>query len=159
MLFNSFPFLLCFLPITLAGFFLLGKRGETLGAAWLAATSLFFYAWWYYRYIALLLLSISVNYGMGRRIAEAGTATKKHWLSAAIALNLSLLGYYKYADFFLSSLTVLTGTQHGPLSIALPIGISFLHSRKSPFLSIPMKAKSKNIALSIMCCLSPIFRT
>jgi len=55
MLFNSYAFLFLFLPVTLAGYFWVGRWGKGAGAAWLAACSLFFYAWWDYRYLALLL--------------------------------------------------------------------------------------------------------
>ena len=62
MLFNSFSFLFFYLPIVLAGYFLLGRFARPLApAAWLAAASLFFYGWWDVRYLPLLLASITVN--------------------------------------------------------------------------------------------------
>jgi alginate O-acetyltransferase complex protein AlgI len=66
MLFNSYPFVFVFLPITLAGFFALGRRSRGLAIAWLALASLFFYGWWNPVYVGLLLASITFNYLVAR---------------------------------------------------------------------------------------------
>ncbi|MBS0554953.1 MAG: MBOAT family protein [Proteobacteria bacterium] len=136
MLFNSYAFLLAYLPVTLAGFFLFGRFGKGSGAAWLAACSLFFYGWWDYRYLALLLGSIAGNYLAGGYIARhAGTSAGRKALAGAVGLNLLLLAYYKYADFFLSSLNALTGAEWPLLGIILPIGISFFTFTQIAFLA------------------------
>ena len=136
MLFNSYSFLLAYLPVTLLGFFILGRIGKQAGAAWLAASSLFFYAWWDYRYLALLLASICANYLAGSYIARrAGTAEGRRVLTLAVIVNLVLLGYYKYADFFLSSANALLGTDWPILGIILPIGISFFTFTQIAFLA------------------------
>ena len=126
MLFNSYAFLFFFLPVTLAGYFWVGRWGKGAGAAWLAACSLFFYAWWDYRYLTLLLGSICANYLAGGYIARHPNSPQgKRALIAAVSANLALLAYYKYADFFLSSANALFGTEWSLLGILLPIGISF----------------------------------
>lgn len=136
MLFNSYAFLLAYLPVTLIGFFALGRFGKGAGAAWLAASSLFFYAWWDYRYLALLLASICANYLAGRHIAlRAGTPAGKRVFTLAVVINLGLLAYYKYADFFLSSLNASLGTDWPLLGIILPIGISFFTFTQIAFLA------------------------
>ncbi len=136
MLFNSYSFLLAYLPVTLVGFFFLGRFGKGAGAAWLAACSLFFYAWWDYRYLALLLGSICINYLLGGYIARhAGSARGRQALTLAVTGNLALLGYYKYADFFLSSATTILGTEWPVLGILLPIGISFFTFTQIAFLA------------------------
>lgn len=136
MLFNSYPFLLAFLPITLIGFFVLGRLGKGAGAAWLAACSLFFYAWWDYRYLALLLVSICANYLTGGYIARRpGSAQGRQALAFAVAINLVLLAYYKYADFFIGSTNALLGTDWPALEIILPIGISFFTFTQIAFLA------------------------
>ncbi|MBL8447300.1 MAG: MBOAT family protein [Zoogloeaceae bacterium] len=136
MLFNSYAFLLAYLPVTVLGFFLLGRFGKSAGAAWLAASSLFFYAWWDYRYLALLLASIVCNYFAGSYIARRpGSHASRRALTAAVALNLGLLGYYKYVDFFLGSANALFGTDWPLLSIILPIGISFFTFTQIAFLA------------------------
>jgi alginate O-acetyltransferase complex protein AlgI len=126
MLFNSYLFLLAYLPITLAGFFILGRRSQFLGAAWLAAASLVFYGWWDYRYLPLLLASVGFNYWCALRLrAGAGGSRNKHFLAGAIGANLVLLVYYKYANFFAASFADLSGQAVPALNIILPIGISF----------------------------------
>jgi len=135
MLFNSYAFLLAYLPVTLFCYFLLGRWGKGVGATWLAICSVFFYAWWDYHYLALLLGSICVNYFLGSYIARhAGSKSGKHALGCAVAGNLLLLGYYKYADFFLSSANGIFGTQWPILGIILPIGISFFTFTQIAFL-------------------------
>ncbi|MCC7705153.1 MBOAT family protein [Janthinobacterium sp. GW460P] len=156
MLFNSFAFLFGYLPIVLAGYFLLDRWNRASGglalgwrplapAAWLALASLFFYAWWDVRYLPLLLASICVNYGAGRLLGASAGAARKRVLVAALALNLGLLAYYKYANFFIDSINavaVAAGAAgaitdslpwHG-LNIILPIGISFFTFTQIAFL-------------------------
>ncbi|KAB2970573.1 MBOAT family protein [Zoogloea sp.] len=136
MLFNSYSFLLAYLPVTLLGFFTLGRFGKGVGATWLAACSLFFYAWWDYTYLALLLGSICANYLAGSYIARRpGSAEGRRMLGLAVAANLALLGYYKYADFFLGSANALLGTDWSLLGIILPIGISFFTFTQIAFLA------------------------
>ena len=136
MLFNSYAFLLGFLPATLLGYFWLGRLGKTAGACWLAACSLFFYGWWDHRYLVLLLLSICTNYQAGAYIARhAGSLNGKRVLQLAVAVNLALLAYYKYADFFIGTGNAVLG-QHWPLlQVVLPIGISFFTFTQIAFLA------------------------
>ena len=125
MLFNSFTFLLLFLPIVAVGYFVLARKTRTGAAAWLAFASLVFYGWWSLTYIPLLLGSIIFNYWIGQRIAAAAGPARKHWLVAALAADLALLAYFKYADFFISGINQLTATEFPALHVVLPIGISF----------------------------------
>ena len=147
MLFNSFAFLFGYLPIVLAGYFLLDRLTSSASwrlapALWLALASLFFYAWWDVRYLPLLLASICVNYGAGRLIGARAGAARKRALVAALALNLGLLAYYKYANFFIDSVNavaVAAGAGAGSLpwhglDIILPIGISFFTFTQIAFL-------------------------
>ena len=136
MLFNSYAFLLGFLPITLLGFFLCRRPGKIWGATWLAACSLFFYAWWDYRYLVLLLASICCNFAAGATIARhAGRRSGRGWLAAAVTANLSLLAYFKYADFFLGGVNAVFGARWPALRIVLPVGISFFTFTQIAFLA------------------------
>ena len=136
MLFNSYPFLFAFLPAALIGYFLAGLHGKWLGAAWLAVCSLFFYGWWDYRYLPLLVGSICFNYIAGGYIARHAVTQKARFaLTAAVAVNLALLAYYKYADFFISSGNALLGTDWTLLHVILPIGISFFTFTQIAFLA------------------------
>lgn len=123
MLFNSIEFIFCFLPIVALGYFALGKRSPDAAIIWLASASLAFYGWWDPRYLALLLGSISFNYLVGRRIGASLHAP--YWLALGVTTNLGLLGYYKYANFFVENLTTLTGIEFALQSVILPLGISF----------------------------------
>ena len=135
MLFNSYAFILLFLPLTAAGFFLVARWGKGIGAGWLALCSLFFYGWWDYRYLSLLLLSICGNYLAGHYIAHRpGTPAGKRMLTVAVVANLLLLGYYKYADFFISSANTAFTADWPLLGIILPIGISFFTFTQIAFL-------------------------
>jgi D-alanyl-lipoteichoic acid acyltransferase DltB (MBOAT superfamily) len=125
MLFNSFTFLFLFLPITAVGYFMLARKSHAFAGAWLAAASLVFYGWWSFAYIPLLLGSIIFNYWMGQRIGAAHGPLRKRWLSFAVIADLLLLAYYKYTDFFISSINAVATTDIPALHVILPIGISF----------------------------------
>ncbi|MES1990294.1 MAG: MBOAT family protein [Pseudomonadota bacterium] len=138
MLFNSLPFLLGFLPVTFAGFFLIGVRSSKLAAAWLGAASLFFYGWWNVEFVSLLLASIVFNFTAGYFISRNGKtmSPRAHFalLTFAVASNLVLLGYYKYANFFGASIAVLIGVPLHMDAILLPLGISFFTFTQIAFL-------------------------
>ena len=145
MLFNSYLFLLAYLPVTLAGFFILGRRSQFMGAAWLAAASLFFYGWWDYRYLPLLFGSVGFNYWCAlrlRRDADAGMRNRR-FLAAAIGANLALLAYYKYAGFFAAAFANITGSIIPALNIVLPIGISFFTFTQIAYLVDTYQGKVK----------------
>ena len=124
MLFSSIPFLYYFLPLVLAVYFLV-PRG--LKNAVLFASSLLFYAWGEPRFCLFMLLSILQGFLFGRLIEKNAQhpTWSKLFLTASIVLSLGLLGYCKYADFFISSLNAVTGLSLKLLRVALPIGISF----------------------------------
>jgi alginate O-acetyltransferase complex protein AlgI len=133
-LFNSFSFLFLYLPAVLAGFFLLGRYAPRWAAMWLAAASLFFYGYWSLRYLPLLLASIVANYWAARYILAGSGAARRQRLVLAIGLNLALLAYYKYANFFIVSLNGVTQSAWPVLDIILPIGISFFTFTQIAFL-------------------------
>lgn len=124
MLFNSYTFIFVFLPCVLAGCFFLARRSSTLAAYWLLAASILFYGAWDVRYVPLLLVSIAFNHGCGERIA-AGAGHRKQLLWLGIIANLALLGWFKYAGFFVGAANNLLGTDARLPNIILPLGISF----------------------------------
>ena len=138
MLFNSFPFIFLFLPVTFAVFYVVARTNHALAAGWLAAASLFFYGWWNPIYVGLLLGSIVFNYVLGMRIAKTRAAgdlaRAKLLLVVAVAGDLGLLGYYKYANFFLENVGALTGASFPHADIILPLGISFFTFTQIAFL-------------------------
>ena len=124
MLFSGIPFLYYFLPLVLAVYFLVPRGAKN---AVLFASSLLFYAWGEPRFCVFMLLSIAQGYVFGRLIARNRKHTRrsKLFLTASVCLSLGLLGYCKYADFFISSLNAVTGASIKLLHVVLPIGISF----------------------------------
>lgn len=147
MLFNSYTFLLLFLPAVLGGYFLLGRRHQLAAALFLAVASLFFYGWWNPKYVPMLLISVIVNYSAGisaaRALARGSRGTAKFAVVAGIAFDLLLLGYYKYANFFVNNLDVLTGTHWMIGNIILPLGISFFTFTQIAFLADTYKGLAR----------------
>ena len=147
MLFNSYGFIFLYLPLVLLGFFQLGRINHHYAAAWLALASLFFYGYWNPAYIGLLLSSITCNYVFGTWIANSGEnkkiAGKKQLLVIAIAANLLLLAYYKYTNFFISSLNPILGTDWNIHNILLPLGISFFTFTQIAYLVDTYQGKVK----------------
>lgn len=139
MLFNSVEFIFGFFPITVVVFFLLARRSHRAAAGWLTMASLFFYGWWNWVYVPLLVGSAVFNYACGVRLARpvhAGRArTARAVVAFAITANLLLLGYYKYANFFLGTWSALTGDAVPIASIILPLGISFFTFTQIAFLA------------------------
>jgi D-alanyl-lipoteichoic acid acyltransferase DltB (MBOAT superfamily) len=136
-LFNSYFFILVFLPVTLLVFFALGHRGGRRAAiGWLVAASLFFYGWWNPAYLGLIVASILFNYSVGTILGNQRRrhATRRGALIFAIVANLAILAYYKYANFFLESMNIALGTGYSLSEIILPLGISFFTFTQIAFL-------------------------
>lgn len=130
MLFNSAGFVFVFLPIVFAGFAVLRRLDHPgLVILWLVIASYLFYGWLDFQVTLLLAGSTIVNYAMGagilqsRRSARDRTARSLMWV--AVVFNLSLLGYFKYANFLVANMEVVTGAPLVIPQIALPVGISF----------------------------------
>ena len=123
MLFSSIPFLYYFLPLVLAVYFLTPARFRN---AVLLLASLIFYAWGEPKYVLLMLASILSGYGFGLlQERYRGQKGAKLVCGLSVAVSLSFLLYFKYADFFLENFNAATGLGVPLLRIALPIGISF----------------------------------
>jgi len=128
MVFSSITFLFFFLPVVLTAYLCVGRYGRNL---LLLAASLFFYLWGEQVYVLVMLASISINYIFGLLIdrQQVQGRSGRIWLIAAVAANLGMLGFFKYADFVVANLNIVLGrTDLSPLplpEIHLPIGISF----------------------------------
>lgn len=132
MLFNSYVFIFVFLPTVICLFY--GARrlfGQQAALFVLLAASLFFYGWWDLRNLWLLTGSISFNYLAGRLIRRT---RRKAILVAAIVINLLLLGYFKYANFFVDNVNAVSGENLTLLRVILPLGISFFTFEQVTFL-------------------------
>jgi len=119
-LFNSYAFLLCFLPAALAGYAAAIRLGGVAAAQlWLILASCFFYGWWNPANVPLLAASILVNNAALRLCARRGPA-----LAVVAAANLVLLGWFKYLRDILAALAP-AWAGIAPAHAALPLGISF----------------------------------
>ncbi|HKU63651.1 MAG TPA: MBOAT family protein [Rhizomicrobium sp.] len=137
MLFNSFTFILLFLPTTLFGYVILGSWRRKWAAAWLVVASMTFYAYWDPRYLPLLLTSIFVNFLAGRILANFlpnKTVLRRLFFALSIGFNLALLGYFKYANFFVATFADATGFDFVIPKIILPLGVSFFTFTQIAFL-------------------------
>lgn len=108
----------------------LGRSGlHRAACGWLALASLFFYGYWAPEYLFLLLASVTGNYVLGQAILRALTEARqrpaKILLSCAVALNIGALGYFKYANFFVDTLSYVMAIHIEISRVILPIGISF----------------------------------
>jgi alginate O-acetyltransferase complex protein AlgI len=132
-LFNSYQFIVVFLPLLLLAFALLAqwqRRRAIVG--FLVVASLVFYGWWNWRYLGLIAFSILFNFGWARFVHRAGPVhpsshcgRARALLAVGIAVNVGLLGYFKYAGFFVNSLNAGLGLGWRVPAIVLPLGISF----------------------------------
>ena len=127
MLFTQARFLLFLLVVFAVHWALRSARGRK---AWLLAASYCFYAAWDERFLALLIASTLIDYGLGRAMEGRERAARKPFMVASVVTNLTLLSTFKYLGFFAESARELAswlGFEASPfvLSIALPVGISF----------------------------------
>jgi alginate O-acetyltransferase complex protein AlgI len=129
MMFHTVAFILGFLPVCVAGFFLLGRfYGTSVALGWLVACNLFFYAWWNPAHVPLLAASVLGNYAIAWKLRH--TEATRAWLAAGVVANLVLLGWFKYADFLLQ----IAAPSAPALHITLPLAISFFTFQQIMFL-------------------------
>lgn len=130
MLFSSQAFIVVFLPAVLAAYYLAASS-----PAWrlrvLVLASLLFYGYWDARFVPLLAGSIAGNWLLARAFAASSLGVL---VPAGVALNLLLLGVFKYADFFAASVLATVGQTHVPWSVVLPLGISFFTFQQISYL-------------------------
>ncbi|MBH8554609.1 MBOAT family protein [Nostocaceae cyanobacterium CENA357] len=160
MLFNSPEFIFLFLPITLFIFFSFGKYGyHKLAIASLVIASLFFYAWWNPKYLLLLVASILFNFFIGHTLNQnwKSPAKKKALLILGVTINLILIGYFKYANFFVSSVTDVLGINFNLQNIILPLGISFFTFQQIAYLVDSYRNETKGYNLVDYCLFISFF--
>ena len=128
MVFSSYVFLFVFLPLALAFYYAVPRKGK---AYVLIVASCIFYGWWRPDFVVLMFVSAIVDFVAGQLISkdQRRGKTGKVWLVSALTIQLGLLGYFKYANFAVASInSVLSWTDHAPIpwvEVILPIGISF----------------------------------
>lgn len=144
MLFNSYIFLFCFLPITVAGFWLLARFARRRAAlVWLVLCSFFYYGYWNPVYVLLILISISFNFAIGFVLARGCEPSPRRKALTALGLagNLGLLAYFKYANFFVDSINYLFESSAYLAPVVLPLAVSFFTFLQIAYLVDAYKGK------------------
>ena len=124
MLFNSAEFLFLFLPIVFFGTLAIRQRDARASFGWLVACSLFYYGYWSPHFVVLIVASIALNFAFAKRLAERAHQASGV-LALGVGLNLAVLAYFKYFNFFVDNLSLLTGQTYEVFEVVLPIGVSF----------------------------------
>lgn len=158
MLFNSYIFVFLFFPICVAGYYGFLRAGKPRAArVFLTAMSFWFYGYFNLSYLLIMVCSIGGNYlfhrllsgrnpwrpgkraiaarqETGREPEEEGAASRRALMVLAVALNLGVLFYFKYFDFFLDTMNTVFGTGFMLRGILLPLGISFFTFQQISFI-------------------------
>lgn len=150
MLFNSYIFILLFLPLALIGYFLCNARGRyELGKSFLTVMSLWFYGWFNIMYLPIIVGSILINYFLyrqllGNRGKEECRKKNLYITVVGVAANLGVLFYYKYFDFFLENINAVFSTDFLLQGLLLPLGISFFTFQQVGFLVDTYRGETEN---------------
>lgn len=142
MLFNSYIFIFLFLPLCLAGFYMLQNKNATLAKVWLTCFSLWFYGYFNLTYLWIMLGSIIGNYFVHGKImairnscqGEEQNRKSKKIMITGVIVNLLVLFYFKYFDFFIENINLVLGSSLPLKHILLPLGISFFTFQQISFL-------------------------
>jgi len=143
MLFNSYIFIFIFLPLCLLGYYLIQKKSATLTRVWLIGCSLWFYGYFNPAYLAIMLFSVVINYGIYLLMKKQ--KYRKLVFITGIVLNLGVLFYFKYYDFFIDNVNYIFKTGFALRYILLPLGISFFTFQQISFLHDAYKGQMDNI--------------
>ena len=156
MQFNSYIFILCFLPLTLIGYYGLNRIGRNgLAKVFLLTMSLWFYGYFNVSYLFLICGSIVVNFAIsrlmdssfsrasGNRDEEKG-GTRRLLMIAGVVFNVAVIFYFKYYDFFIGNLNHIFKTDFVLKNIVLPLGISFFTFQQISFIVDAYKGEVKN---------------
>lgn len=148
MIFSTYTFIFVFLPITLLGYRLLSYLGwMNLAKLWLVLASIYFYSKGSGTFIFLFIADILANFMIGTLIVKMADKQaiwmKRLLLTAGLLLNVGFLGYYKYANFAIENINLLTGGAFPLLDVVLPLGISFFTFQLIAYLVDCYRGKTK----------------
>lgn len=157
MSFQSYTFLFLLLPVAVAGWWLLNWRGHgKLAQGFLLLVSLAFYGKARLAFLPILLGSILFNFGVGKGL-QTFARCQKGLLALGLLGNLGLLGYFKYANFFLENVNRVLGTSLGALTLLLPLGISFFTFQQIAYLMDCYRGDKPNYTLLEYACFVSFF--
>ena len=146
MLFNSYVFLLLFFPVVFLCYRLLVRTCRFEYAKFfLVLASLYFYGFFKPSYLIILILSLGINYFICKKLWEITSAgVRRALLTLGCALNVGILGYFKYTGFLLENLNLFLGTSFDAFSVLLPLGISFYTFQQLSFLVDTYRGVNQN---------------
>ena len=125
MVFSSLEFMFLYFPVVLLLYFVTPLKWRNVT---LFVTSLIFYGWGEPMYVFLMLATITVDYFFGWMVGKYRESNRKRaraYMIAAIVINLAILGFFKYANLVVDTVTALTGVTLTHIDVPLPVGISF----------------------------------
>ena len=157
MVFSSYIFIFVFLPIVLAGYYILSMlKNGIYQKLFLTGASLFFYGYFNIRYAPLIVCSILVNYVVARMMKYVRGGWRTFWFVAGVLYNIVLLGYFKYYDFFVQNINAVFHTGFMVKNILV---LAFLRSSSYRSLFLFIKGKKRSGGLLITVCLSRFSRS
>jgi alginate O-acetyltransferase complex protein AlgI len=156
MVFSSAEFIFLFLPIVIAGYYLMGGINPGLARYWLILSSLFFYGIWEPSYLLLILGSLVCNY-LVSKILRQSERYRKTWLMAGLGANIVLIGVFKYFDFIIENFNILSGRDLPLYHILLPLGISFFTFQQISYLVDTYHGKTSAPRFSNYCLFITFF--
>ena len=160
MLFNSYEFIFVFLPVVLLLWHVTSRKaGATPGKFLLLLASLVFYGLGGPQFLLLLVASMAFNFLFGRLVGSETLATdvRKLLLAFGLVVNLGVLGYFKYADFFVANANALLGTDWPLLRVVLPLGISFYTFQKVGYLVDSYRGLTRGCSFADYCLFVSFF--
>lgn len=160
MLFNSYIFILFFLPVTLLLYFVLNHfRQEKPAKVILIIMSCWFYAYFHIGYLAIILLSVFCNYGVARVLLARfqKDVWRKRILCAGILANVAVIFYYKYFNFLLENVNALFPVSYPVRNIIMPLGISFFTLQQISYLVDSYRGETKDYGLTDYCLFVTFF--
>ncbi len=161
MLFNSYIFIAVFLPLTLAGFYLTARwAGPRAAKGLLIVASLIYYGWWNPSYLLLILLSALGNFYCGRLLSSdtLTASSRKYLLWAGVTANLLVLGWFKYANFFVDNINTFLEAGWTLEKVILPLAISFFTFQQIAYLVDAHRGLAKEydfLDYSLFVCFFP----
>ncbi len=155
--FNSFNFILIFMPVLLVIWHILNRAKKyTLADVFLTLMSLYFYYSFGSSFLLVLILSLAVNYGLSY-LMERNAALLKPARIVGVLFNLGLLFYLKYLGFFLDNLSLITGNTLTAKDILMPIGISFFTFGQISFIADRAKGEAPHYSFLDYCLYTVYF--
>ncbi|MBQ7006392.1 MAG: MBOAT family protein, partial [Oscillospiraceae bacterium] len=159
MLFNSYIFILLFFPLCLVGYYGLNKiKKHNIAMVFLLGMSLWFYGYFNLGYLLIIISSILLNFAIYKILGRlSDKKIKKLCLVAGLAANIAILGYFKYTDFFISTLNSVAKTDFNLINVVLPLGISFFTFQQLSFVIDSYKGEVGNYSFIEYACFVTYF--